>query len=106
MTLLTVFVSFIFIWRLNFEFYAFHSFFGICIPVWKYKFHVSVLVIDEFWLSENQGADLMNKYGINVPKGVAVSSIDEVKEAVKSAFPNENEVSSLNSCNGFYVSMF
>ncbi|MBA0732785.1 hypothetical protein Gogos_016851 [Gossypium gossypioides] len=34
----------------------------------------------------------MNKYGINVPKGVAVSSIDEVKEAVKSAFPNENEL--------------
>ncbi|PPR94562.1 hypothetical protein GOBAR_AA26108 [Gossypium barbadense] len=64
-----------------------------------------VLVIDEFWLSENQGADLMNKYGINVPKGVAVSTIDEVKEAVKSAFPNENEVSSLNSCNGFYVAL-
>ncbi|MBA0702996.1 hypothetical protein Goari_005540, partial [Gossypium aridum] len=42
-------------------------------------------------IHEYQGADLMNKYGINVPKGVAVSSIDEVKEAVKSAFPNENE---------------
>ncbi|MBA0605268.1 hypothetical protein Godav_017859 [Gossypium davidsonii] len=43
-------------------------------------------------IHEYQGADLMNKYGINVPKGVAVSSIDEVKEAVKSAFPNENEL--------------
>ena len=36
----------------------------------------------------------MSKYGINVPKGVAVSSLDEVKEAVKAAFPNDNEVNS------------
>ncbi|KAH1129808.1 hypothetical protein J1N35_001186 [Gossypium stocksii] len=43
-------------------------------------------------IHEYQGADLMNKYGINVPKGVAVSTIDEVKEAVKSAFPNESEL--------------
>lgn len=34
----------------------------------------------------------MSKYGINVPKGVAVSSVQEVKEAVKTAFPNQSEV--------------
>lgn len=36
----------------------------------------------------------MGKYGVNVPKGVAVSSLDEVKDAVKAAFPNDNEVNS------------
>ena len=36
----------------------------------------------------------MSKYGVNVPKGLAVSSVDEVKEAVKATFPNENEVNS------------
>lgn len=29
-----------------------------------------------------------------MPKGVAVASIEEVKEAVKSVFPNEKEVRS------------
>ncbi|OAY71836.1 Succinyl-CoA ligase (ADP-forming) subunit beta, mitochondrial [Ananas comosus] len=43
-------------------------------------------------IHEYQGAELMSKYGINVPKGVAVSSVDEVKDAIKSFFPNENEV--------------
>ncbi|XVF72050.1 hypothetical protein PTKIN_Ptkin12aG0090200 [Pterospermum kingtungense] len=43
-------------------------------------------------IHEYQGAELMNKYGINVPKGVAVSSVDEVKEAVKATFPKENEL--------------
>ncbi|KAF5738974.1 succinyl-CoA ligase [Tripterygium wilfordii] len=43
-------------------------------------------------IHEYQGAELMSKYGINVPKGVAVSSIDEVKKAIQDAFPNENEV--------------
>ena len=47
-----------------------------------------------FFLFENQGAELMSKYGVNVPKGLAVSSVDEVKEAVKATFPNENEVNS------------
>ncbi|RZR94155.1 hypothetical protein BHM03_00022784, partial [Ensete ventricosum] len=41
---------------------------------------------------EYQGAELMSKYGVNVPKGVAVSSVEEVKEAVISVFPNEKEV--------------
>ncbi|XP_065028817.1 succinate--CoA ligase [ADP-forming] subunit beta, mitochondrial-like isoform X1 [Musa acuminata AAA Group] len=41
---------------------------------------------------EYQGAELMSKYGINVPKGVAASSIEEVKEAVKSVFPSGKEV--------------
>ena len=35
----------------------------------------------------------MGKYGVNVPKGVAVSSVDEVR-VVKATFPNENEVDS------------
>lgn len=34
----------------------------------------------------------MSKYGINVPKGVAVCSVDEVKKALKEVFPNEKEV--------------
>lgn len=34
----------------------------------------------------------MGKYGINVPKGVAVSSAEEIKKAIHEVFPNENEV--------------
>lgn len=34
----------------------------------------------------------MSKHGINVPKGVAVSSVDEVKKTIRDVFPNENEV--------------
>lgn len=34
----------------------------------------------------------MSKHGINVPKGVAVSSVDEVKKAIQDVFPNETEV--------------
>ena len=34
----------------------------------------------------------MSKYGINVPRGVAVSSVEEVRKAIKDVFPNENEV--------------
>lgn len=34
----------------------------------------------------------MSKYGINVPKGVAVSSGDEVKKAIQDVFPNQSEV--------------
>lgn len=34
----------------------------------------------------------MSKYGVNVPRGVAVSSVEEVKKAIKDVFPNENEV--------------
>ncbi|GMH23966.1 hypothetical protein Nepgr_025809 [Nepenthes gracilis] len=43
-------------------------------------------------IHEYQGAELMNKYGINVPRGVAISSVDEVKKAVRDVFPNENEL--------------
>lgn len=35
----------------------------------------------------------MGKYGINVPKGVAVASTEEVKTALKDVFPSEKEVS-------------
>lgn len=34
----------------------------------------------------------MSKYGINVPKGVAVSSVEEVRKAIETTFPNEKEV--------------
>lgn len=34
----------------------------------------------------------MSKHGINVPKGVAVGSIDEVKKALRDVFPNQSEV--------------
>lgn len=34
----------------------------------------------------------MSKYGINVPKGVAVASVDEVKKTIQDVFPNQNEV--------------
>jgi succinyl-CoA synthetase beta subunit len=39
-----------------------------------------------------QGADLMSKYGINVPKGVAAGSMQEVQDALKNVFPSEKEV--------------
>ena len=34
----------------------------------------------------------MSKFGINVPKGVAVSSVEEVRKAIQTTFPNEKEV--------------
>lgn len=34
----------------------------------------------------------MSKYGVNVPKGVAVATVDEVKKAIESVFPNQSEV--------------
>ncbi|NP_001234293.2 succinate--CoA ligase [ADP-forming] subunit beta, mitochondrial [Solanum lycopersicum] len=43
-------------------------------------------------IHEYQGAELMSKYGINVPKGVAVASLDEVKKAIQDVFPNQSEV--------------
>ena len=42
------------------------------------------------WMS--QGADLMGKFGINVPRGAAVGSVQEVKEVLKNVFPSEKEV--------------
>lgn len=34
----------------------------------------------------------MSKHGINVPKGVAVGSVDEVRKAMQEVFPNQSEV--------------
>lgn len=34
----------------------------------------------------------MSKHGINVPKGVAVGSVDEVRKAMREVFPNQSEV--------------
>lgn len=34
----------------------------------------------------------MSKHGVNVPRGVAVSSVEEIRKAIKDFFPNENEV--------------
>ncbi|KAI3460986.1 hypothetical protein Pfo_017649 [Paulownia fortunei] len=42
-------------------------------------------------IHEYQGAELMSKHGINVPKGVAVGSVDEVKKALRDVFPNQSE---------------
>ena len=39
-----------------------------------------------------QGAELMGKYGINVPRGAAAGSVQEVKDALKNIFPSEKEV--------------
>jgi hypothetical protein len=47
----------------------------------------------------------MGKYGINVPKGVAVSSVDEVRKAIRDVFPNESEVIVCNSRH-YYVLLF
>ncbi|KAM0830742.1 hypothetical protein ACQ4PT_066019 [Festuca glaucescens] len=43
-------------------------------------------------LCESQGADLMGKFGINVPKGAVVGSVQEVKEVLKNVFPSEKEI--------------
>ncbi|KAF9669756.1 hypothetical protein SADUNF_Sadunf14G0140600 [Salix dunnii] len=43
-------------------------------------------------IHEYQGAELMGKYGVNVPKGVAVSSLEEVKETIRDVFPGESEL--------------
>jgi len=34
----------------------------------------------------------MRKYGVNAPKGIVVSSVAEVRQAIKDAFPEEKEV--------------
>ncbi|GJX36862.1 succinate--CoA ligase [ADP-forming] subunit beta, mitochondrial [Tanacetum coccineum] len=43
-------------------------------------------------IHEYQGAELMSKFGINVPKGVAVSSVEEVRKAIQTTFPNDKEL--------------
>ncbi|KAK9275282.1 hypothetical protein L1049_022544 [Liquidambar formosana] len=43
-------------------------------------------------INKFQGSELMGKYGVNVPKGVAISSVDEVKNAIQDVFPKENEL--------------
>ncbi|MED6207279.1 hypothetical protein PIB30_034280 [Stylosanthes scabra] len=43
-------------------------------------------------IHEYQGAELMSKYGVNVPRGVAVSSVEEARKAIKDVFPNESEI--------------
>ncbi|QHO52870.1 Succinyl-CoA ligase [ADP-forming] subunit beta [Arachis hypogaea] len=42
-------------------------------------------------IHEYQGAELMSKYGVNVPRGVAVSSVEEARKVIKDVFPNESE---------------
>lgn len=34
----------------------------------------------------------MSKYGVNVPKGAPVSSVEEVRKVIQDVFPKENEV--------------
>ncbi|CAN1245248.1 Succinate--CoA ligase [ADP-forming] subunit beta, mitochondrial [Linum grandiflorum] len=43
-------------------------------------------------IHEYQGSELMGKHGINVPRGVAVSSHEEVKKAIQEVFPNQSEI--------------
>ncbi|XP_070012378.1 succinate--CoA ligase [ADP-forming] subunit beta, mitochondrial-like [Nicotiana sylvestris] len=43
-------------------------------------------------IHEFQGAELMGKYGINVPKGVAVTTLGDVKKAIQDVIPDQNEV--------------
>ncbi|XP_047315201.1 succinate--CoA ligase [ADP-forming] subunit beta, mitochondrial [Impatiens glandulifera] len=43
-------------------------------------------------IHEYQGAELMGKHGINVPKGIAAGSIEEVRKAIQDTFPNEKEL--------------
>lgn len=49
-------------------------------------------------MSCDQGAELMSKYGVNVPKGVVCSTPEDVKKATQSLFANESEVIILKSC--------
>lgn len=50
------------------------------------------------FMSCDQGAELMSKYGVNVPKGVVCSTPEDVKKATQSLFANESEVIILKSC--------
>ncbi|KAL7226381.1 hypothetical protein ACSBR1_021480 [Camellia fascicularis] len=43
-------------------------------------------------IHKDQGAELMGKFGVNVPKGVAVSSVQEVRKAIQDVFPSESEL--------------
>ncbi|KAL2906847.1 Succinate--CoA ligase [ADP-forming] subunit beta mitochondrial [Bienertia sinuspersici] len=43
-------------------------------------------------IHEYQGAELMGKFGVNVPRGVAVASVDEIPKAIKDTFPGQDEV--------------
>ncbi|XP_010680175.2 succinate--CoA ligase [ADP-forming] subunit beta, mitochondrial [Beta vulgaris subsp. vulgaris] len=43
-------------------------------------------------IHEYQGAELMSKHGVNVPKGIAVASVEEVRKAIKDTFAGQDEV--------------
>ncbi|MCO5572584.1 hypothetical protein L7F22_026340 [Adiantum nelumboides] len=43
-------------------------------------------------IHEYQGAKFMSQYGVNVPKGVAVSSISEIKDVLAQTFSGEQEI--------------
>lgn len=40
----------------------------------------------------------MSKHGINVPKGVTVGSVDEVRKALRDVFANQSEVRQAHLC--------
>lgn len=50
-------------------------------------------------MSCDQGAELMGKYGVNVPKGVVCSTVDDVKKATQSLFAGESEVITIGLLN-------
>lgn len=53
-----------------------------------YQLHVTCML---------QGAQLMKKYGINVPDGIAVSSVEEVEKAAKQMADENGEVSLMHA---------
>ncbi|KAI3767892.1 hypothetical protein L2E82_18321 [Cichorium intybus] len=85
-----------------FDFMIFDSFYGPRFIIFKFYLGVRVhgykMRADEWDMNEwawegtmKVGAELMGRYGINVPKGVAVSSVEEVRKAIQTTFPNEKE---------------
>lgn len=57
-----------------------------------FAFFESMFELLFFCLFELQGAELMSKYGINVPRGAAVSSLEQLKDTIKNVFPSESQV--------------
>ena len=44
----------------------------------------------------------MSKFGVNVPKGVVVSSTSEISKVLEENFPNDTEVTRSYSLFGYY----
>ncbi|KAK9681802.1 hypothetical protein RND81_10G028900 [Saponaria officinalis] len=53
--------------------------------------------------AHEKGAELMGKYGISVPKGVAITSLDQLQKAIKETFPGQDELQVLKAQSNFSV---